>query len=149
MKKLSQILLVLLVGIFVFSCNQPQNRAQKSTVAGGQRASVNEQVINVYYFHTNVRCETCLAVENHTRNLLKELFPREMTDGEIVYQVFNVEKPGHEDLIEKYKVWGQALLFVKGDTVIDRTNDAFMNVLEEPQTWRSMVKTQIDELLKL
>ena len=144
-KQLFQTLLVFAMSTFLFACgSQPAKDVQ--TGENGHTVSLKDSTIHVYYFHTNVRCETCLAVESHTRNLLKELFPKEIADGNIVYQVYNVEKPGPEDLIKKYKVWGQMLLFVKDTTVIDRTNDAFMNVLEEPEKWRAMVKEQVTEL---
>ena len=130
-----------------------------AVACGGNQASVLDEVSNksttstdktiyVYYFHTNIRCETCVAVDEHTHDYLKILFSEEIKSGKIVFETINIEKKGHEDLVRKYEIWGQTLLFIKGDTAIDRTNDAFMNVTTNPEKWKQMVKTQIEELKK-
>ncbi len=142
---------MLLLGVIVFisfGCNGQTNKAANNSMSRNNSA-VADTTIFVYYFHSNIRCKTCVAVDEHTHQLLKELFPVQMKNGTIVFKSINVDEKGSESLVEKYKIWGQTMLFIKGDTVIDHTNDAFMNVLEEPDKWEGMVEEQINRLLKM
>ena len=139
-------LLVALIIVAGISCNGQTEKTNNSTK---QNESVSADTIHVYYFHSNIRCKTCVAVDEHTHQLLKDLFPEQMKNGIIVFKSINVDEKGNEALIEKYKIWGQTMLFIKGDTVVDRTNDAFMNVLEEPDKWEGMVEEQVIRLLKM
>lgn len=149
MKKV--LLNLLMAGFMVamsFGCNGQTDKAANNS--SSQNTSVTaDTIIHVYYFHSNIRCETCVAVDENTHRLLNELFPAQMKNGTIVFKSINVDEKGNEALIEKYKIWGQTMLFIKGDTVVDRTNDAFMNVLEEPDKWEDMVEDQVNRLLKL
>jgi len=142
---------LLLVGLMVaigFGCNGQTEKAANNSTSRNVAAAA-DTTIYVYYFHSNIRCETCVAVDEHTHQLLNELFPAQMKNGTIVFKSINVDEKGNEALIEKYKIWGQTMLFIKGDTVVDRTNDAFMNVLEEPDKWEDMVEEQVNRLLKM
>jgi len=144
MKNLLNTLIILMVSIYTISCSGNQ---QNASLKDAKLNPAENQTIYVYYFHTNIRCETCVAVDEHTEAYLKTLFPEKVKNKQIIFESINIEEKGHEDLIKKYKVWGQTLLFIKGDTVIDRTNDAFLNVTTNPDKWKSMVKQQVEELL--
>ena len=144
MKNIFNTLVILMVSLYIISCGgNQQNTASKNTLLNPSK----DQTIYVYYFHTNIRCETCVAVDEHTGNYLKTLFPEEIKNKQIIFQSINIEEKGHEELVKKYEVWGQTLLFIKGDTVVDRTNDAFLNVSTNPDKWKAMVKEQVEELL--
>lgn len=147
MKNLAKFFMISLISFYAVACGENQTLA----LDNGSINSNNtvDKTIYVYYFHTNIRCETCIAVDEHTENYLKVLFPKKMENKEITFESINIEEKGHEDLVKKYQIYGQTLLFIKGDTSIDRTNDAFMNVTTDPEKWKAQVKAQIEDLLKL
>jgi len=145
MKNILSTIMLVLISFYAISCGgNQQSTVDKKTNANQS----TDQTIYVYYFHTNIRCETCVAVDEHTQNYLKVLFPEQMKNKQIVFKSINVEDKGYEEVIKKFEVWGQTLLFIKGDKAIDRTNDAFLNVTTNPDKWKSMIKAQIDDLMK-
>ncbi len=145
MKNIVNTVILVLISFYAISCGGNQ---QNVSVQNAEANQATDQTIYVYYFHTNIRCETCIAVDEHTLNYLKVLFPEEMKNKQIVFKSINIEEKGYEDVIKKFEVWGQTLLFIKGDTAVDRTNDAFLNVTTNPEKWKSMIKEQIDDLMK-
>ncbi len=147
MKLIIRSLFAISVVLSLYSC--ATGNSKKVTTKNREVSEVtNNAAIKVFYFHTNFRCETCNAVEQFTLDNLKLLYPAEFRDGKIEYQVINIEDTTHKDLVEKYEVWGQTLLFTKGDKVVDKTTDAFMHVTTNPDKWKSIVKETVDKLLR-
>ena len=145
MKKLFNTMMIVLMSFYTLSCGgNPQDARAQKMVAD----SPSDSTLYVYYFHTNIRCETCVAVDEHTQNYLNVLFPEEIKNKQIVFKSINIEEKGYEDVIKKFKVWGQTLLFIKGDKAVDRTNDAFLNVTTNPEKWKTMIKEQVEDLMK-
>ena len=98
--------------------------------------------IKAYYFHATQRCATCQAVEAVTTEALKEYY-----NGKILFQSINREKDKENPLLQKYKVSGTSLLFIKGDEVVNLTNDAFMNALTKPDKLKAKIKATVDGML--
>ena len=136
----------LLIFITVFSCNPKNTNTSQNSVIDDS-LSTDTNTIYVYYFHGSIRCETCVAVDENTHNDLIELFNNKVENKEIIFQSINIDKKGHEDLIKKYKIWGQTMLFIKGNKSIDKTDDAFMYVTTDPIKWKKIVEDTIYELL--
>lgn len=97
--------------------------------------------VEVYYFHATHRCETCMAVEEVTKEALKQYF-----GDQVVFKSINSEKDKNNPLIKKYKVSGQTLLVSKGDKSEDLTNFAFMNARTRPDNLKVKIKETIDKM---
>jgi hypothetical protein len=97
--------------------------------------------IKAYYFHATRRCATCMAVEDVTKEVLKANYA-----DKIPFESINREEDSKNPLLEKYKVSGQTLLFVKGDKVIDLTNDAFLYARTSPDKFKEKLKSTIDSM---
>ncbi len=104
-----------------------------------QQTSTSE--IKAYYFHATRRCATCMAVEDVTKETLKSY-----NGGKVLFQSINSEEDSKNPLIEKFKVNGQTLLLVKGDKVVDLTNDAFLYARTSPDKFKGKLKATIDSL---
>ena len=128
----------------LFACNNNQgNNADKQKVTASEDVSLDAGTIQVYYFHGSIRCETCVSVDENTHQYLKELFPDSMDNGDIIFKSINIDKNERPDLVEKYQIYGQTLLFIMGDTVVDKTDDAFLYVTTNPEKWKQIVKDNI------
>lgn len=120
-------------------CATAINCVKTDTVATD---ATNVGVVKAYYFHATRRCVTCEAVESVTSAALKEFY-----GAKVPFQSINRDEDKTNPLIEKYKVSGQTLLLIKGDKVVNLTNDAFMNARTNPDKFKQKLKATIDSML--
>ena len=127
----------LLFGFVMTSATTKQKPNQIRT------SSAVEQVsdVKVYYFHGTHRCETCVAIEEVSQDALFEYYG---SQGKIIS--INWEENEDDPIVQKYEVYGQSLLVVKDDQVVDLTNDAFLNALSDPEGLKGLIKSTIDGL---
>jgi len=118
------------------------------TLKGNNPPAGKPGKIEVYYFHYERRCATCIAVEDETKNSLNELYPAQMKKGDIAFRSVNLEEKSGEALADKLKVAGQSLVIVKDGKVTDLTDKAFMYAKSEPDKLKAEIKKQIDLQLK-
>lgn len=130
----------------VYSCNNTENNKKNESI--GIQDTISANTIQVYYFHGSIRCETCVAVDENTHEYLKELFPKEMNSGKIIFQSINIDKKEMPNLIKKYEIYGQTLLFIKDNKVIDKTDAAFQYVTTNPEKWHRIIKDVTSDLIK-
>jgi len=104
-------------------------------------AQNKESKVEAYYFHNTRRCMTCNTVEKVTKESLKELY-----GDKIVLKSLVFEDPTNKALVEKYKVEGQSLFFVKGDKKVDITNDAFLNAVRRPEKLKEKIQETVASL---
>jgi len=135
--------------LFSFTaCNNgPTSANNQSNEKSVQIAKVDSNTIQVYYFHGSIRCHTCVSVDENTHQYLKDFFPEEMGKGQIIFQSINIDENERLDLIKKHEIYGQTLLFIKGDQVVDETEDAFQYVTTNPEKWKSIVENLTNSLL--
>ncbi len=58
----------------------------------------------VYYFRGDVRCSTCRKFESYTKQALDTYFAKELTAGQILWQVINVDKKENSHYVDDYKL---------------------------------------------
>ena len=139
-------LLLSVVGI-VLACTavtaQTENTKQTKEQARVALKVVPE--VTVYYFHTERRCATCLALEKTT----SEFIEREYTDGpRVTFKSVNIEEPKNEALANKYQAAGSMLLVVRGDKTEDITTEGFKYARTAPKKLESHLKNAIASMLK-
>jgi hypothetical protein len=143
MKKIISILsFVFVIGLLSLNaqcCNKATTDCEtaKTTVQNQTKTDVQ-----AYYFHATRRCATCQAVESVTKDALKEYY-----GDKVAFQSLNIEEMKDKSLIEKYKVSGQTLLIIKGDKVVNLTNDAFMNARTNPDKLKAKIKSTVDSMI--
>jgi hypothetical protein len=141
--------LVLLFSISSVYAQCCKNAAQASNCAASSKCAsatamaqnTDAGAVQVIYFHATRRCATCMAVEDVSKEVLKDNF-----GGKISFNSINREEDSKNPLIEKYKVAGQTLLIIKGDKVVDLTNDAFLNARVNPDKFKAKLKTTIESM---
>lgn len=75
----------------------------KSGVSGAAIAPVEEpQAVTVYYFHGEMRCVTCLAIETATERVVHAEFGDEIASGNLRYLALNFDAPENRHFREKY-----------------------------------------------
>jgi hypothetical protein len=103
--------------------------------------------LQVYYFHFTKRCATCNAVENETRMALETFYSDQVKKGQISFTSLNLEEEDGKAMAQELNVSGQTLLLVKGNEMVNLTNDGFMNARTKPDKFHEILKSNIDKLL--
>ena len=143
MKRLLTILsIILFVGIFNANaqCTTPCKAKAESKMSCDEIHA--NTAVKAYYFHATQRCATCMAVEDVTKEALKEYY-----GDKVSFESVNSEKDSKNPMIEKYKISGQTLIIVKGDKVTNLTNEAFMNARTHPEKLKAKIKATIDPII--
>lgn len=138
MKKIMKlsVLFLFVTGFFVVSAQC----ADKSLTCCPENAvSVS---VEVYYFHTSRRCETCKTVESVTKEALKEYY-----GDKIELKCLNLDDEANNEIAKKLEVTGQTLLIVSGDNKTNLTNFAFMNARTKPEKLKEKLKETINSLI--
>ena len=104
--------------------------------------TVNTTKVQAYYFHNQVRCETCKTVESEAKLNLKELY-----GDKVSFQALNLEDKAAQELAKKLKVSGQTLLVVNGSKQINLTNEGFLYAVTNPVKFKSIIKEKVDPLV--
>ena len=97
-KKIAQIHFVLILSIFLLGMSPSLSQAQG--------------VVIVRYFHSNVRCSTCLAFEDWSKTAV-ERFPKELKNGTLKWQVINFDEPENKHYIKDYDLAEKSLVLIR------------------------------------
>lgn len=129
------IIAVIAVAINVSCSGQAGKEGKTSTAAG-------KATVEVYYFHFNHRCATCNAVENVSSEAVARLY-----GGKVKFASYNLDEKAGEEKGKELGVSVQTLLIVSADTMINITNEGFMNARTNPGKLEEIIKEKIDPLL--
>jgi hypothetical protein len=139
MKKLSQLLIMMLLSFVIFNGVYAQTQ---------QNAPAPKPTLEVLYFHATMRCPTCLAIEDNARKVVQQNFKPQMDSGIIKFESYNVDESANKALVDKYKITFSTLLLIKSDgTKIDFTNKAFQYALANPAKYESLLNAEIEKLI--
>ena len=138
--KAIKFMFLLVVAVSISACNAQTTQDQNSSVA-------NTGELQVYYFHFTKRCATCNAVENEAKVALEMFYSDKMEEGNIAFTSLNLEEEDGKKMAEALKVSGQSLLLVKGDQMVNLTNEGFLHARTKPDKFHEILKSNIDKLL--
>ena len=138
--KAIKIMFLLIVTVSVSACNAQTSQDQNSSVA-------DTDELQVYYFHFTKRCATCNAVENEAKVALEMFYADQLKEGNIAFISLNLEEDDGKKMADQLKVSGQTLLLVRGDQMVNLTNEGFMNARTKPDKYHEILKSNIDKLL--
>lgn len=79
-------------------------------------AVLSDRVI-AYYFHGNVRCGTCIKLEEYSQEALTAAFSEELGSGALVWRPVNFDEDENEHFIEDYQLYTKAVILsrMEGD----------------------------------
>jgi len=77
-----------------------------AALASGER-------VTVYYFHSTIRCETCLLIEGLADATLRAEFSDELSSGTLVWRPLDVRLPENSLLVEEFGLRASDLVVVR------------------------------------
>lgn len=122
------------------SCNAQEEKRTD------QENDLQAEIVEVYYFHFTRRCETCMAVENESRNSIEGLYSRALEEKRITFQAFNLDEEDGKQMALKLNISGQTLLVVRFGEKIDLTNQGFMYAKTDPEKLKKALQDAIGEI---
>ncbi|MEW6052094.1 MAG: nitrophenyl compound nitroreductase subunit ArsF family protein [Candidatus Zixiibacteriota bacterium] len=151
-KKIATFALLLLVAasILVFAGRQMGWLSAGSETSLG-RSSRTEHRIIAYYFHGNVRCQTCLTIEAYIDETLKSRFAEPMENGKLEWRVINREVEPNTHFVDDYQLYSQALIIV--DSADGRVSewkslDDIWKYVDDKPAFMHYVNAEVSEYLR-
>jgi hypothetical protein len=144
MKRITSLFFLLMfvgIGTSYAQCCAAAKAVKEPCSAALNEACAEADEVKVYYFHATRRCATCNAVENVTKEALKETY-----GDKVKFVSVNRDENINKELVGKYKVSGQTLLIVKGNKEVNLTNDAFMYARTSPDKLKEKLKEAIGNI---
>jgi len=144
--------LLLLVGasIVVFVARQA-GIISADLVSFGVSTDAPRHKIIAYYFHGNVRCETCLNIEHYTDEALKTHFADDLADGRLEWLVINREVPPNEHFVQDYGLYSQALIIIDsipGQSAEWKNLEAIWEHAHDKPAFMEFVRAEVDQYLR-
>jgi uncharacterized lipoprotein NlpE involved in copper resistance len=138
--------LMVMTALFLLSCS---NKKQEQTKV---KDEIQQDGIEVLYFHGKQRCKSCVSIELHTKEMLDTYFSQEMKDGRIVFKAIDISLKENESIADKHEIAFSSLLLVKHqngeETVKNLTDFGFSYAYKNPETFIEGLKEEMDVLLK-
>lgn len=101
---------VVTVAISLYLGRQALDASPVATQVVTVRPGVTPDVIKVTYFSSDVRCYTCVRIEQLTRQTVERHFAPELASGRIAFQVINLDGPGNRHFIEDYRLISKTVI---------------------------------------
>ena len=76
-------------------------------------APASGERVTVYYFHSTMRCETCLLIEALADATLRAEFLDELSSGTLVWRPLDVRLPENGHLVEEFGLRASDLVVVR------------------------------------
>ena len=102
---------------------EPRNQAstsetvpdENSATAPTEDTEAAQHTVVAYYFHGNVRCQTCRKIEAYTAESITTALTNEIFSGQLEWKIVNVDETPNEHFLKDYQLTSRAVVLV--DTV--------------------------------
>ncbi|MDX2176420.1 MAG: nitrophenyl compound nitroreductase subunit ArsF family protein [Candidatus Sumerlaeia bacterium] len=125
----------------------PPAAERRARPAGGTA----EPLYAAYYFHGNIRCETCTTIEELSSSTLERAFAAELDSGRLEWRLVNYDEPANEHFREDFQLAFQSLVLVeeRGGAVARWTNlkDVWVHVQDTPEEFGDYVVSASREFM--
>jgi hypothetical protein len=101
---------VVLVGLAGAGPSAAADNPATSTNAEAQAPGTE---IVAYYFHGNLRCKTCKALEAFSEEAISEGFADQLSDRSLVSRVVNTDEPENKHFVTDFELVTKALVLVE------------------------------------
>jgi hypothetical protein len=121
-----------------------------TTTGGSEPTDSLGDGLVVYYFHGNVRCPTCEAIESQTHDVVEADFAEQLASGELAWQVMNYDEPESADLVAEFEVHMANVVLVRmsgGERQNWRRLDRVWALVGDKPAFTEFMRAEIAEML--
>lgn len=121
-------------------------------VAAGNSAAAQalDDGLVVYYFHGEIRCPTCRAIESQSHETVENDFAEQLRSGEMAWRIVNYEKPESADLAKKFDVHMANVVLARmdgGEIKNWKRLDQVWALVGDKPAFAEFVRTEIGQML--
>ena len=139
----NSILLFITLFVFLVSCG----KSEKSVIAKDE----NRNCVEILYFHGDMRCKNCYAMEKGVSELLADQFEDKVNDGKIVFKTIDITTPEGEQIADNYGVTWSSLYLNNWKDGKEERNDltqmGMKTAAKDPAAFKEEVKKYINDYL--
>ncbi len=102
-------------------------------------------------FHYSKRCDQCLAMEKHTRDVLRDDFPEMMNNNQVQFRQVKMDLPENRKLIDRLGIITSTLVIVRFEemredsiSVLDRSWTLYDNEIE----FKTMLSEELHKMVR-
>ncbi len=120
-----------------------------SAASPAQGQSLRDGLI-VYWFHSNVRCPTCEAIESQSHETVRTDFALQLASGEMAWEVVNYQEPAASELAKKFDVHMAVVVLARmKDGRIEEWNrlDEVWGLVGDKPAFAGFIRAEITALL--
>lgn len=121
------------------------------SLSGGLAAAETlEDGLIVYYFHGNVRCPTCRAIESQTHQTVQNDFAGQLENRQIAWKVLNYDRPEGAELAKGFDVHMANVVLVQmsaGEIKNWKRLDQVWALVGDKPAFAEFVRTEIGQML--
>ncbi|MCP4643334.1 MAG: hypothetical protein GY851_23000 [bacterium] len=103
-----------------------------------------------YYFHANIRCESCIKIERFTDQAIQSGFADALKDGTLEWRIVNTDEPENAHYLEDLDEFSKSVILVgmrNGETVEHKSLEDVWLLIENPAEFHRYVKNEIQAYL--
>jgi hypothetical protein len=153
-KRMVTAVLLAFVGVSVVyalaggGCTTPQGAAAPAVVEDPAPAG---RTVIAYYFHGDVRCDTCRKLEAYSRATIEARFADELAAGALQWRLVNVDEAENEHFIDDYGLYTRSLVLsevVDGREARWKNLDRIWELVGDRLAYDDYVRTEVAAFLK-
>lgn len=98
--------------------------------------------VEVIFFHTNYRCESCEAIKSETAKIIREIY-----GNKVHFTIYNLDEKSGRGPADQLGIRQQTLLVISEGKQSDITAIASLYALANPEKYREKLKETIDSMM--
>jgi hypothetical protein len=109
-----------------------------------------EDALVAYYFHGDMRCETCQAIESQSHETVQTHFAEQLQNGDVVWRILNYEEPANTELAEKFDVLNPVVVLARmedGQIEDWRRLDKVWALVDDKTAFADFVREEMTQML--
>lgn len=125
-------------------------RSQSVAASEASAKAASAPSVVVTYFTTDVRCASCVKIEELTRAAVDEQFADEVAAGRVRYRVRNLDRPENKHFARDYDLAFKSVVISQetSDEVLRwEKRDEVWKLLDQPEQFKAYIAAPVREFL--
>lgn len=122
----------------------------KGAAAEVQRKQEGAKVV-VYYFHGNVRCPSCIKLEEYSGEAINNGFQKELSAGSVEFRSINVDEEANKHFIQEYQLVSRSVVVSKienGKEVKWKNLDMIWHLVGNHDKYAEYIKNETKNIIE-